>query len=64
MNSLSALIPQFGYWTVALAMFSIAFFIGTVNSLLALFMDESFGYFTRLHNTYGRVYWARVGYSF
>lgn len=34
-------------WTVAAAMFAIAFFIGTVNSLLALFMDESFGYFTR-----------------
>lgn len=28
------------------------------------FADESFGYFTRLHNAYGRVYWARVGYSF
>jgi outer membrane receptor protein involved in Fe transport len=28
------------------------------------FADESFGYFTRLHNAYGRVYWARVGYRF
>jgi outer membrane receptor protein involved in Fe transport len=28
------------------------------------FADESYGYFTRLHNAYGRVYWARVGYSF
>jgi outer membrane receptor protein involved in Fe transport len=28
------------------------------------FADESYGYFTRLHNTYGRVYWARVGYQF
>ena len=28
------------------------------------FADESFGYFTRLHNTYGRVYWARIGYQF
>ena len=28
------------------------------------FADESFGYFSRLHNTYGRVYWARVGYEF
>ncbi|MCW8873570.1 TonB-dependent receptor domain-containing protein [Pseudomonadota bacterium] len=28
------------------------------------FADESFGYFTRLHNTYGRVYWAQVGYRF
>ena len=28
------------------------------------FADESFGYFTRLHNPYGRVYWLRVGYSF
>jgi outer membrane receptor protein involved in Fe transport len=30
----------------------------------APFADESFGYFTRLHNTYGRVYWARLGYRF
>jgi outer membrane receptor protein involved in Fe transport len=28
------------------------------------FADESFGYFSRMHNTYGRVYWARVGYEF
>lgn len=28
------------------------------------FADESYGYFTRLHNAYGRVYWARVGYRF
>jgi outer membrane receptor protein involved in Fe transport len=28
------------------------------------FADESFGYFTRLHNAYGRVYWARIGYRF
>jgi outer membrane receptor protein involved in Fe transport len=28
------------------------------------FADESYGYFTRLHNTYGRVYWARLGYRF
>ena len=28
------------------------------------FADESFGYFTRLHNAYGRVYWARLGYRF
>mgnify|MGYP001817353637 CR=1 FL=1 len=28
------------------------------------FADESFGYFTRLHNTYGRVYWVRIGYQF
>jgi outer membrane receptor protein involved in Fe transport len=28
------------------------------------FADESFGYFGRLHNAYGRVYWARVGYRF
>jgi outer membrane receptor protein involved in Fe transport len=28
------------------------------------FADESYGYFTRLHNAYGRVYWARLGYRF
>ena len=28
------------------------------------FADESYGYLTRLHNTYGRVYWFRVGYQF
>jgi outer membrane receptor protein involved in Fe transport len=28
------------------------------------FADESFGYFTRLHNPYGRVYWFRIGYRF
>ena len=28
------------------------------------FADESYGYFTRLHNAYGRVYWAKVGYRF
>jgi outer membrane receptor protein involved in Fe transport len=28
------------------------------------FADESYGYLTRLHNTYGRVYWFRIGYQF
>jgi iron complex outermembrane receptor protein len=28
------------------------------------FADESFGYFTRLHDAYGRIYWARLGYRF
>jgi outer membrane receptor protein involved in Fe transport len=28
------------------------------------FADESYGYFTRLHNAAGRVYWARLGYRF
>jgi iron complex outermembrane receptor protein len=28
------------------------------------FADESFGYFTGLHNSYGRVVWAQIGYDF
>lgn len=28
------------------------------------FADDSFGYFTSLHDSYGRVFWARVGYRF
>ncbi|MGK2927714.1 MAG: TonB-dependent receptor domain-containing protein [Lysobacterales bacterium] len=28
------------------------------------FADESYGYFTHLHNSYGRVYWAQLGYRF
>ena len=28
------------------------------------FADESYGYFTHLHNSYGRVWWFEVGYSF
>ena len=27
------------------------------------FADESIGYFSRLHNRYGRVYWAQIGYK-
>lgn len=30
----------------------------------APFADESFGYFTRLHNTYGRVVWGQLTYNF
>ena len=30
----------------------------------APFADESFGYFTRLHNTYGRVVWGQLTYEF
>lgn len=33
-------------WTLAVGMFAVAFFIGTINSMLGLYMDESFGYFT------------------
>ena len=28
------------------------------------FADESFGYFTHLHDSYGRVYWFKLGYAF
>jgi outer membrane receptor protein involved in Fe transport len=28
------------------------------------FADESYGYFTRLHDANGRTYWARLGYRF
>lgn len=30
----------------------------------APFADESFGYFTRLHNMYGRVVWGQLTYAF
>jgi outer membrane receptor protein involved in Fe transport len=30
----------------------------------APFADESFGYFSRLHNTYGRVVWGQLTYDF
>jgi len=30
----------------------------------APFADESFGYLTRLHNTYGRIAWGQLTYSF
>jgi outer membrane receptor protein involved in Fe transport len=28
------------------------------------FADESFGYFRGLHNSYGRVIWAKADYTF
>jgi outer membrane receptor protein involved in Fe transport len=28
------------------------------------FADETFGYFSSLHNSYGRVTWGQVTYSF
>ncbi len=30
----------------------------------APFADESYGYFSRLHNTYGRVLWGQLTYEF
>ncbi len=38
--------------------------IRNLTNELPPFADESPGYFTALHDSYGRVYWFKLGYSF
>jgi iron complex outermembrane receptor protein len=55
---------DFGYMSDRARGFDATFGIRNLTNEEPPFADESYGYFTRLHNTYGRVYWFRVGYSF